>query len=75
MKLHDVSHPLWPLLRLVVMMVALTIILKSFATTFDATEIKTICIMFFIAAGTEGTTSLVGLLRGKKHGSQDNHSN
>lgn len=36
------SHPIWSLLRLIVLMVALCVILWANASDFDATEIKTL---------------------------------
>ena len=52
--MNDAKHPLWSLLRLVVVMTSLTLTLYINASNFDATEIRTIITMFLIAAGTEG---------------------
>ena len=61
--LHEPNHPIWPLLRLTVMMIALTIVLYLSAHTFDNTELTTILTMFLIGAGIEG---LPALLRGRE---------
>lgn len=57
------QHPVWSLLRLAVVMVALCVTLWVNASQFDATEIKSIVTMFLVAAGAEGVSQLLG---GKK---------
>lgn len=54
MQWSDPAHPMWPLARIIVMMSALVAILKMNASHFDATELKTILTMFFLALGGEG---------------------
>lgn len=61
--IHDPTHPIWPLLRLIVMMVSLTIVLYLSASNFDNSELKTILTMFLIGGGIEGVGTL---FRGKK---------
>lgn len=53
------SHPIWNLIRLSVVMIALTAILWFTASKFDQTEIQTIITMFIAAAGVEGVTATV----------------
>ena len=50
------EHPLWRLLRLVVLMVSLYMILKLTASSFDHTEIRTLVWAFVTAAGLEGVS-------------------
>ena len=62
--LHDPNHPIWALARLIVMMVALTVVLKFQAQNFDKTEIQTIITMFVVAGGVEGVTTLFSRMKG-----------
>lgn len=57
--MKDPSHPIWSLLRLVILMVALTLLLWFNASDFDSTEIRTIAGMFLMAASSEGLTQFV----------------
>lgn len=52
------SHPVWPILRLGILMLTLTVILKLTASSFDYTEIRTIIAMFITFAGFEGASML-----------------
>lgn len=52
--INSPGHPLWAFLRTAVLMLALTGVLFFTASKFDATEIRTIVIMFLVAAGAEG---------------------
>ena len=52
----DSKHPLWSIIRLTIVMVALVCVLYMNASHFDETEIKTIITMFLIAASAEGVT-------------------
>ena len=61
--IHSASHPVWPILRLLIVMTALSITLWLNASTFDETEIKTIITMFLIAAGAEGASSFLSQFR------------
>ena len=55
--MRDPKHPIWPIIRLAVFMVALVVILWLNASHFDITELRTILAMFFVAAGGESITS------------------
>lgn len=55
-KLSDPSHPMWSLLRLLILMASLLAILMLVAEKFDDTELKTIVGMFMVAGGIEGFT-------------------
>jgi hypothetical protein len=55
-NLHDPLHPVWSLLRLTVLMVALTVILALVAEKFDKTEIIAIVGTFTAGIGLEGYT-------------------
>ena len=59
------SHPIWGIIRLSVIMTALTATLYLNASNFDETELKTILTMFFIGAGGEGLPKVVAMIRGK----------
>lgn len=61
----NANHPIWSLARLVVYMTGLVTILLFTASDFDITELKTILTMFFVGAGAEGATSLLGALKHK----------
>jgi len=50
----EANHPIWSLLRLSVLMIALCVVLKLEARSFDITEIRSICWMFIAAACLEG---------------------
>lgn len=63
MKLPSRDHPVWNLLRLVVIMTTLYAVLKMNASNFDFTEIKSVIMMFFAMLGAEGITALIP----KKH--------
>ena len=52
----DPSHPIWSVLRLLILMTALTIILYANASQFDVTELRTIITMFLFSTGIEGAT-------------------
>lgn len=54
--MKDPSHPIWSLLRLLIMMLALIVVLWMNAEKFDKTEVQTIITMFLIGAGAEGVT-------------------
>lgn len=56
-------HPLWGILRLLIVMTALTITLLLNASKFDETEIKTIITMFLVAGSAEGATKLIDSIR------------
>ena len=56
----EANHPLWPIVRLAVMMAALTGVLYVTANKFDETELKTIVYVFLFAAGVEGVPQVLG---------------
>jgi len=63
----NASHPIWSLLRLIVLMVALCVILWANASDFDATEIRTLFCYCLAAAGFEGATAYI---RGRRSDKQ-----
>jgi len=63
--ISDPKHPIWPLARLVVMVVALTVVLSITASQFDQTELITIMTMFLFGASSEGLTQFVQRRLGK----------
>lgn len=65
----DPKHPIWPLIRLAVMLGFLTAILFFTAHKFDATELKTIIGMFLAGAAAEGLPGMVSKFTG---GNKDN---
>ena len=50
----DGSHPIWSLIRLVIIMISLCVILYLEADSFDGTELRSILWMFLAAASAEG---------------------
>ena len=64
MKLTNPNHPVWPLLRITVLMSSLTVILYVNASNFDFTEVRSLCEVFLIASGVEaairGYRAIVG---------------
>lgn len=60
------THPIWSIIRLVVLMAALTGVLYITATKFDQTEIKTIVYTFLAAASGEGAITLLKGVLNKK---------
>lgn len=63
--IHSATHPIWPLLRLVVMVSALTAVLWMNASEFDNTELQTIIGMFLIGGATEGVSAIAGIFTRK----------
>lgn len=51
---------MWDVAELAVLMVAMTVALWLTATDFDATEVKSIVMVFVIAATGKGATRLLG---------------
>ena len=47
------DHPIWALLRIIVVSIALTITLYANASHFDQTELWTIGVIFFVLSGNE----------------------
>lgn len=52
------EHPIWSVVRLVVILLCLTGVLWMNAEHFDETEIRTILTMFFALAGVEGLSKI-----------------
>jgi len=53
-NLKSPTHPMWPLLRLMVLMVSMSFVLWLFSSNFDQTELQSIIMIFIAAASTEG---------------------
>ena len=53
------SHPIWSILRTVVLFVGLTVLLYLNAKDFDATELRTIVEMLVLAGGFEALKKVV----------------
>ena len=49
----NMPHPIWSLLRLVILMLSLCIILYINAIHFDETELRSIVLLFIVAAGVD----------------------
>lgn len=58
--MNQPSHPIWAIVRLMVLMLTLTVVLYLTATKFDASELKVIMYMFIAAASGE---TAIGLLK------------
>lgn len=52
--MKDANHPIWPIIRMTIMLGALVLVLWMNAAHFDETEIRTILAMFFTSLGVEG---------------------
>lgn len=63
MDWQSAAHPIWPIIRTVVILGALIVVLKMNAQHFDETEIKTILTMFFALLGAEGITQAISKSR------------
>lgn len=50
---RDTEHPVWSLIRLVIVFAGVTIFLYLNASTFDETEMKTIVELMILAGGFE----------------------
>ena len=55
----NARHPIWKLLRLAIILFALTAVLWINANKFDVTELRTIITMFVVLAGGDVATSLI----------------
>jgi hypothetical protein len=61
---NSASHPIWSILRLAIIMLALYGVLRLNAEDFNAGEIRTIFAMGLIAASAEGGSQFLrGLLK------------
>lgn len=54
------EHPIWPIIRIAVVMISVTILLWASASNFDKTEIRVILALIPVLAGTEGVKKLLG---------------
>jgi hypothetical protein len=59
------SHPIWVILRTVVLFVGLTVLLYLNANSFDATELRTIAEMVILAGGFEAIKKVVSKKSGE----------
>lgn len=59
------SHPIWSILRTVVLLVGLTVLLYLNANNFDATELRTIVEMVVLAGGFEAIKKVVSKKSGE----------
>jgi len=57
-RMSEASHPIWPLIRQVVNLAALSLFLMMNASEFDITELKTIIAMFLYGGASEGLLAL-----------------
>ena len=64
--MNSSNHPVWPIIRLGVMLGFLTLILYLTAHQFDQTELKTIIAMFVGGAAAEGLPGLAARFLDKK---------
>ena len=65
-SISDAKHPIWPIIRLGVMLTALVGALYVNATKFDATELKTILIVAFVAGSGEGLPAILNMFSKKE---------
>lgn len=56
----NASHPIWPIVRQAIFLMALIAILYMNASHFDVTEIRTIITMFLVGAGAESLPGMFG---------------
>lgn len=61
--MNDKNHPVWSLLRLTVLALALTLLSWINASNFDSTEAKTIVGVLIASLAAEGAPGLSGLFR------------
>ena len=54
MKVPEGSHPIWSLIRLLLIMSTMCVVLYLEAESFDVTELRSLIWMFLGAAGIEG---------------------
>lgn len=57
--MNDPKHPIWAIIRTVILLLALIVVLWVNASNFDDTELKTIVAMFLAAIGAETATKLM----------------
>ena len=50
----DHNHPIWPIVRLSILMLSMSFVLWLLSSNFDKTEIRSIILIFVTAASTEG---------------------
>jgi hypothetical protein len=61
--MQNPNHPIWGLARLLIMMAALCFVLWLNASNFDATEVKSLAMMFVAGAGIESVSTFLGRKR------------
>lgn len=54
--MKNADHPIWPIVRMALILGTLVFVLWMNASHFDDTEIKTILTMFFALLGAEGVS-------------------
>lgn len=59
MNWRSSDHPIWPILRTVVILLSMIIVLWMNAEDFDSAEIRSIITMFFALLGAEGITRAI----------------
>ena len=59
------SHPIWSILRTVVLLIGLTVLLYLNANSFDSTELRTIAEMVVLAGGFEAVKKVVSKKSGE----------
>ena len=69
--MSDSNHPIWALLRIIVVSIALTITLWANASHFDQTELWTIGVIFFVLSGNETALYLISHLKPKANQNND----
>jgi len=52
--MKDPNHPIWPIIRMTIILVVLAVVLWMNASHFDDTELRTVLTMFFALLGVEG---------------------
>ncbi|ANS03317.1 hypothetical protein [uncultured Mediterranean phage uvDeep-CGR2-KM19-C37] len=57
--MHDPTHPMWPIVRLTVLMATLVTVLWMNAASFDGNEIATLVATFVAAASVESAIKRV----------------
>ena len=63
--MSDANHPIWSLLRIIVVSISLTATLYANASHFDQTELTTIGVIFFVLSGNETAVYFLSHLQPK----------
>lgn len=56
--MKNADHPIWPIIRMALILLTLIVVLWMNASHFDETEIKTILTMFLALLGAEGVSKM-----------------